>query len=73
MPRARMRGTVRQFRDKFGFIKPDGAPHDLFFHRGNLVDDTTNPVKGDRVSFNVDEIIRDGRGRAENVRIVSDG
>lgn len=61
-------GTVRRYERRYGFIKVDGAPVDLFFHRGSLVDDA-DPVIGDRVSFHVGEI-RNGRPRAEQVRIL---
>jgi cold shock CspA family protein len=62
-------GTVRMFKEKFGFIKADGGPYDLFFHRGNLINDATNPAIGDRVSFVVGDI-RNGRPRAENVKVL---
>jgi cold shock CspA family protein len=63
-------GTVRMYAKKFGFIKPDGAPYDLFFHRGNLVNGKASPAIGDRVSFSVSGETRKGRPRAENVKVL---
>lgn len=63
-----MNGTIKRLADKgFGFITPDGADKDVFFHSSALVDVTFDQLKvGDMVSFETEE--SDKGPRAKNVR-----
>jgi cold shock CspA family protein len=70
-------GVVRVFllNRRYGFITLDEARHDgcrdVFFHRGTTAPGV-DPTRGDRVSFTIGRS-RDGRPRAEDVRILNDG
>jgi CspA family cold shock protein len=48
-----MEGIIKRLNDRgFGFITPEGADKDLFFHRNDLVDVDFNDLKeGDKVTF----------------------
>ena len=63
-----MNGTIKRLADKgFGFITPDGADKDVFFHSSALIDVTFDQLKvGDMVSFETEE--SDKGPRAKNVR-----
>jgi cold shock CspA family protein len=62
-------GTVKFFTDRgFGFIVQDGGAGEVFFHASQLVGDE-EPNAQDRVSFTIGNG-RDGRPRAEHVRIL---
>jgi CspA family cold shock protein len=64
----------RLVRDRgFGFIRPEGASEDIFFHttsvQGAMFDDLT---EGQNVEFDKEPDPRDSRrSRAINIRIVS--
>ena len=63
-------GTVKFFNDKgFGFIAPDDGGGEIFFHASQLQGDE-EPNMADRVSFTIGKG-RDGRPRAEQVRILA--
>lgn len=69
-------GTIKSIRDDrgFGFIAPDGATKDVFFHssavEGRIFDQLR---EGQRVEFEVGEDPRNpGRERAENVRLIEE-
>jgi CspA family cold shock protein len=65
-------GTVKFYSELkgFGFIeRADGA--DLFFHVTALPEGADLPGTGDRVSFEVGANPRDGRPRAEAVRVIA--
>lgn len=57
---------------RFGFIKPDGAEKNLFFHADKMVDKAAfDTLKaGDKVSFDT-ELDNQGRTNAINVAIVT--
>lgn len=48
-----MEGTIKRLNDKgFGFITPEGADKDVFFHRNDLAGVEFNALhEGDKVSF----------------------
>jgi CspA family cold shock protein len=48
-----MEGIIKKLNEKgFGFITPEGADKDVFFHRNDLVDaDFDNLREGDKVTF----------------------
>jgi cold shock protein len=52
----------------FGFLFVDGSSDQLYFHATGLTDDCDTPCEGDRVSFSIGKS-RDGRPRAQNVRV----
>lgn len=63
-----MMGSIKRLTDKgFGFITPEGADKDVFFHTSALVDVTYDELRvGDMVSFETEE--SDKGPRAVNVR-----
>jgi CspA family cold shock protein len=63
-----MMGSIKRLTDKgFGFITPDGADKDVFFHTSALVDVGFDELRvGDMVSFETEE--SDKGPRAVNVR-----
>ena len=64
-------GTVKFFDAKrgYGFIQPaDGGP-DVFVHATDLAGSGTVLSEGQRVGFEVGSS-RDGRAKAENVRVL---
>ena len=63
-----MNGTIKRLVEKgFGFITPDGADKDVFFHSSALIEVTFDQLKvGDMVSFETEE--SDKGPRAKNVR-----
>jgi cold shock CspA family protein len=53
-------GYVKRFSEKgFGFIRKDGATGDaeIFFHINNVIGDL-EPLKGDRVEFEIRQSVR---------------
>ena len=62
-------GTIAQWRpDKgFGFIMPDDQGDDIFVHASSMVMDF-DPAVGQRVTFEVEKSLRDGKLRA--IRVV---
>lgn len=66
-------GTIRSIRDDrgFGFIRPEGATQDLFFHSSSVEGGTFDQLReGDRVEFTEGTDPRNpGRARAEHVRV----
>ncbi len=52
-----MEGIIKKLNEKgFGFITPEGADKDLFFHRNDLVDVDFNSLsEGDKVTFNQED------------------
>ena len=69
-----MQGTIKTIRDDkgFGFIRPDDANQDLFFHSSAVADGMFAQLReGDRVEFFAGADPRNpARSRAENVRLV---
>jgi len=63
-----MMGSIKRLTDKgFGFITPEGADKDVFFHTSALVDVGFDELRvGDMVSFETEE--SDKGPRAVNVR-----
>ena len=63
-----MMGSIKRLTDKgFGFITPEGADKDVFFHTSALVDVTYDELRvGDMVSFETEE--SEKGPRAVNVR-----
>lgn len=69
-------GTIRSLRDDrgFGFIRPDGATRDIFFHSSAVEDRMFDQLReGQRVEFEpgIDPRNPD-RERAENVRPIAE-
>jgi CspA family cold shock protein len=64
-------GVVKRYFDErgFGFIKPDGAGEELFFHVKSF-DEHVEPHVGDRVEFESGADPKSGRTRAQNLRLV---
>jgi cold shock protein len=65
-------GTIKTITDRgFGFIRPDNAQQDVFFHQSALqgvhIDDLR---EGDRVTFTAEPDPRSNRMRAQNVHRV---
>ena len=52
-----MKGTIARLTDRgFGFITPEGASKDVFFHAKELVGITFDELKeGDTVSFEISD------------------
>ncbi len=69
-------GTIKSIRDDrgFGFIAPDGATQDVFFHSSSVDGGGFDQLReGDRVEFTEGTDPRNpGRNRAENVRPVGE-
>jgi CspA family cold shock protein len=65
-------GTIKTITDRgFGFIRPDNAQQDVFFHQNALVGVTLDQLReGDRVSFTMEADQRSGRMQAQDVRRV---
>lgn len=63
-------GTVKWFKDTYGFIEQDGGP-DVFVHFSAITSDGYRTLRqGQRVSF---EVIDDPKGpRAANVAVLDD-
>lgn len=63
-------GTIVSWGGKFGFIKHDSYPNNVFFHRGQLsATDAEKLVIGSTVRFEVGEA-EDGRTRAETLKVL---
>ncbi len=69
-------GTIKSIRDDrgFGFIAPDDANKDVFFHSSAVEGRVFDQLReGQRVEFEVGEDPRNpGRTRAENVRLIEE-
>jgi CspA family cold shock protein len=69
-------GTIKSIRDDrgFGFIRPDGATQDIFFHSSAVEDRQFDQLReGQRVEFEAGVDPRNpGRARAENVRPIAE-
>ncbi len=65
-------GTIKTITDRgFGFIRPDNAQQDVFFHQNALVGVSIDQLReGDRVSFTIEPDPRSSRMRAQDVRRV---
>ncbi len=52
-----MMGSIKRLTDKgFGFITPDGAEKDVFFHSSAVMGTTFDQLKvGDKVSFETED------------------
>lgn len=52
-----MMGSIKRLTDKgFGFITPDGAEKDVFFHSSSVMGTTFDQLKvGDKVSFETED------------------
>jgi cold shock CspA family protein len=53
---------------KFGFIHPDGADHDLFFHHSHVIGGGLH--RNATVEFEVCDGLKPGTRMATNIRIV---
>ncbi len=69
-------GTIKTIRDDrgFGFIAPDGANQDLFFHSSAVESGQFDQLReGQRVEFEAGTDPRNpGRSRAEHVRPIEE-
>jgi len=67
-------GTIKSIRDDrgFGFIAPDGANQDVFFHSSSVEGGTFDSLReGQRVQFQMGSDPRNpGRSRAEHVQLL---
>ena len=63
-------GTIAEWRSDrgFGFIMPDNRGDDIFVHMSNVVMDF-EPAVGQRVTFEVEKSLRDGKLRAIRVEL----
>jgi cold shock protein len=63
-------GTIKTITDRgFGFIRPDNAQQDVFFHQNALVGVSIDQLReGERVSFTMEADRRSGRMQAQDVR-----
>lgn len=52
-----MEGTIKKLTDRgFGFIAPEGADKEIFFHGNDLVDAEFNNLnEGDKVTFETED------------------
>lgn len=70
-------GTVKFFNTskRYGFIKPNSAGRDLFFHGSVLSDADSDAMDagGTGIVVSFERGTRDGRPVAVNVRIIDDG
>ena len=66
-------GTVKFYNKKkgYGFIQQDDGGDDVYFHATALAKDADLPSNGQRVSFTVGTNPRDGRPRAERVKVIA--
>lgn len=66
-------GTVKMFDPNraFGFIKRDDGDGDLFFHVTGLLVDSSDPLPGDKVTFQIGANPRDNRPCATWVKVVA--
>jgi CspA family cold shock protein len=67
-----MNGVIKRLTDKgFGFITPEGAEKDVFFHVSALVDVSFDDLReGDKVTFDTED--SDKGPRAVNVKRADD-
>jgi cold shock protein len=65
-------GTVKRYFDErgFGFLKPDGAGEELFFHVKSFDDEHVEPHVGDRVEFELGADPKSRRTRAQNLALI---
>ncbi len=64
------RGFPRNQLRSFGFIVREDGDADVFVHVTALTGSGTVLAEGQRVSFNIGANPRDGRPKAENVRVL---
>lgn len=64
-------GTIKTITDRgFGFITPDDAREDVFFHQSAVVGTTFDRLRqGDRVTYTVGQDPRGKGPRAEDVQL----
>ena len=48
-----LEGTIKNLKDGFGFLRPDGDKDNIFFHYSNVIDNMDLIAVGDRVSFSI--------------------
>ena len=67
-------GTIKTLTDRgFGFIQPENAREDVFFHRSALVGVTFEQLRqGDRVTFTAEHDPRGKGMRASDVRLAEE-
>ena len=67
-------GTIKTITDRgFGFIQPENAREDVFFHRSSLVGVTIEQLRqGDHVTFTAENDPRGKGMRASNVQLVNE-
>jgi cold shock protein len=68
-------GTIKSLRDRgFGFITPEGASEDLFFHHSSVTNGVFEEMReGQKVTFDTEPDPRDAsRSRAVRVALVED-
>ncbi len=65
-------GTVKMYdpHRAFGFIRRDDDGDDIFFHCSGLLVDCSEPVKGDKVTFQIGANPRDNRPCATWVKVI---
>jgi CspA family cold shock protein len=64
-------GVIKRYFEErgFGFIKPDGAGEDVFFHVKSF-DEHGEPHVGDRVEYELGADPKSGRTRAQNLALI---
>lgn len=64
-------GTIKTITERgFGFIQPEDAQEDIFFHQSSLVDVSMDQLRtGDHVTFNVEKDPRGKGPRASDVHV----